>query len=153
MNIPESENLGSATKKLSSYSGSLSWFSRLLYEFMSTFRILIWFPMFGQKDTKNWVPRFPLFSNSVSGAAGSGGHKESISVLYRLPSINIYCLRIILDELRFSHRDLSFSTMQIDRLTGWRLTWLCQYTLSTPTSRSSHDELANCFSMYIVPPS
>ena len=31
---------------------------------MSTFLILVLFPNFGQKWTRNWVPRFPHFSNS-----------------------------------------------------------------------------------------
>ena len=37
----------------------------LLSEFSSTFRILVYFPNFGRKWTRNRVPRFPLFSNSA----------------------------------------------------------------------------------------
>ena len=37
----------------------------LLSEFSSIFRILVYFPNFGRKWTRNRVPRFPLFSNSA----------------------------------------------------------------------------------------
>merc|ERR1719397_766104 len=33
--------------------------------FLTTFRILVYFPNLGRKWTRNRVPRFPLFSNSV----------------------------------------------------------------------------------------
>ena len=43
---------------------STAQFVWLLSEFSSTFRILVYFLNFGQKWTRNRVPRLPLFSNS-----------------------------------------------------------------------------------------
>ena len=47
--------------KFSGWAFRIFW---LLSEFLSTFRILVYFQNFGRKWTRNWVPRFPLFSNS-----------------------------------------------------------------------------------------
>ena len=100
--------------------------------FMATFQILVYFPNFGRKWTRNRVPRFPLFSNSDCHQSYHNHRRWwliviiiiIVSIVFMIAMITIFIIIIIITIIDF------IAFIVIYCCTGIQSTWSCTQTMS-----------------------